>query len=268
MPSYLITGASRGIGLAFLDIISSDSNNVVIGLVRNVKDTEAKTASWSRSNIHLVQGDLTNYESLKSAVDATSKITNGSLDYLIASAGLVSGEFDGFSVLGRDPAKMEASLNQLFSVNVVGNIHLFNLFMPLVLKGNAKKVVTISSGMGDAELTRKYNITEDGPYSISKAAVNMAVAKFSAEYAKDGVLFLSISPGVVGTGLYDGLSEDDQQKLGIMSQKFLDYSPDFKGPITPEESVKAVLKVVDSCSVASGDGGAFVSHLGKGEKWI
>jgi hypothetical protein len=53
-----------------------------------------------------------------------------------------------------------------------------------------------------------------------------------------------------------------------MSQKFLEYSPDFKGPITPEESVKAVLNVVESSSVANGDGGAFLSHLGKNEKWI
>jgi NAD(P)-dependent dehydrogenase (short-subunit alcohol dehydrogenase family) len=159
--------------------------------------------------------------------------------------------------------------------------------MPLVLKGAVKKVVTISSGMGDMELVRKYNISEDGPYSISKAAVSMAVAKFSAEYAKDGVLFLSISPGVVGTDVYadrksslllktDGMrklmeqivSEEDQQKLGIMSQKFAEYAPDFKGPITPEESVKAVLSVVEASSVANGDGGAFYSHLGKGEKWL
>jgi len=64
------------------------------------------------------------------------------------------------------------------------------------------------------------------------------------------------------------VSEDDQRKLGIMSQKFMDYSPDFKGAITPEESVKAVLSVVESSSVANGDGGAFLSHLGKGKKWI
>jgi len=85
--------------------------------------------------------------------------------------------------------------------------------MPLVLMGNVKKVVTISSGMGDMELVRKYNISEDGPYSISKAAVNMAVAKFSAKYAKDGVLFLSVSPGVVGTDVYaDRKSLSLQQK--------------------------------------------------------
>jgi NAD(P)-dependent dehydrogenase (short-subunit alcohol dehydrogenase family) len=92
---------------------------------------------------------------------------------------------------------------ELFQVNVVGNIHLFNLFLPLILKGKAKKVITISSGMGDFEMARKYNIFEDGSYSISKAAVNMAVAKFSAEYAKEGVLFLSICPGLVETGNFD-----------------------------------------------------------------
>jgi NAD(P)-dependent dehydrogenase (short-subunit alcohol dehydrogenase family) len=57
--------------------------------------------------------------------------------------------------------------------------------------------------MGDWEMARKYNIFEDGSYSISKAALNMAVAKFSAEYAKEGVLFLSVCPGLVETGNFD-----------------------------------------------------------------
>jgi NAD(P)-dependent dehydrogenase (short-subunit alcohol dehydrogenase family) len=97
MPSYLITGASRGLGLSFLENLSSNSNNTVIGLVRNIADTESKIAAWDRNNIHLVQGDLSNYNSLKSAVDATAKITGGSLDYLIANAGLVAGGFEPFS---------------------------------------------------------------------------------------------------------------------------------------------------------------------------
>jgi NAD(P)-dependent dehydrogenase (short-subunit alcohol dehydrogenase family) len=99
MPSYLITGASRGIGLSFLENLSSNPDNTVIGLVRNVADSEAKVASWNRNNIHFVQGDLSNYESLKSAAEATAKITGGSLDVLIANAGLVAGGFDPFSVL-------------------------------------------------------------------------------------------------------------------------------------------------------------------------
>ena len=103
-------------------------------------------------------------------------------------------------MLGQDPSLLSKDLIEMFNTNVVGNIHLFNLFMPLILKGTVKKVVTITSGMADLDLVVKYGVYESGPYSISKAAMNMAIAKFQAEYEKDGVLFIGISPGVVNTG--------------------------------------------------------------------
>lgn len=135
----------------------------------------------------------------------TSAITSGSLDYLIANAGLIPkwSFYDPFSMLGQDPERLTQELNELFTTNVIGQIHLINVFMPLILKGTVKKVITISSGMGDADVAAKYNLYENGPYSISKVAVNMAIAKFHAEYEKDGVLFLAICPGPVDTGLYD-----------------------------------------------------------------
>lgn len=68
-----------------------------------------------RSNVHLLEGDVTNYDSLKvysfrkdpspyadflkSAAAESSKITGGSLDYLIANAGYVS-FFDPFDGIG------------------------------------------------------------------------------------------------------------------------------------------------------------------------
>lgn len=72
--------------------------------------------------------------------------------------------------------------------------------MPLILKGRAKKVVAISTGFAHLELCAKYNLYNAAPYAISKAALNMLVAEFSAQYAKDGVLIMTISPGVVDTG--------------------------------------------------------------------
>lgn len=76
--------------------------------------------------------------------------------------------------------------------------------MPLILKGTAKKVLVITSGMSDAEAARKYDLWENGPYSVSKAAVNMVIAKFSAEYRSQGVLVLGICPGIVDVGRNDG----------------------------------------------------------------
>ena len=87
-----------------------------------------------------------------------------------------------------------------FQTNVVGNIHLFHLFLPLVMKGKVKKVIAISSGHADLDLINDLEIETSALYSASKAAMNVIVAKFNAQYKKDGVLFVSISPGVVEVG--------------------------------------------------------------------
>jgi NAD(P)-dependent dehydrogenase (short-subunit alcohol dehydrogenase family) len=84
--------------------------------------------------------------------------------------------------------------------NVLGNIHLYNVFMPLILRGKTKKVVVISSGMGDMDFVNKFDIEVASLYGTSKAAMNMITAKFNAQYKKDGVLFLGICPGMVDVG--------------------------------------------------------------------
>ena len=96
--------------------------------------------------------------------------------------------------------ELEDVSSKLFQTNVVGNIHLFNLFLPLVLKGKVKKVITISSGHADLEFINDSEIDTNALYSASKAAMNVIVAKFNAQYKKDGVLFVSMSPGVVEVG--------------------------------------------------------------------
>ncbi|KAI8937031.1 hypothetical protein NX059_006251 [Plenodomus lindquistii] len=269
MPSYFITGAARGLGFAFLDHLSKDASNTVVGLVRNKADTEAKTSEWKRPNVYIIQGDITDYEALKHAVHATAEITGGTLDYLIANAAYLPlwSAFDPLSVLGADPEKLETELLTSFKTNVIANIHLFNLAMPLIQKGNVKKIITISSGMADMELVRNYDVVEGGPYSIGKAAMNMAVAKFGAEYAKDGVLFMSVCPGVVDTGLYNDLTEKQQQQLAVQGAKFQRYAPHFAGPATPEDAVKDVLSVIEKASLANGDSGNFISHLGT-KQWL
>lgn len=55
--------------------------------------------------------------------------------------------------------------------------------------------------------------------------------------------------------------------LGGFAGKLAAYSPDFKGPITPEESVKMVRKVWENASVEAGQGGAFISHFGN-KQWV
>lgn len=70
------------------------------------------------------------------------------------------------------------------------------------MKGKIKKVITISTGVADLNLTNDYEIDTGALYAASKAAMNMIVAKFNAQFKKDGVLFMSISPGLVEVGRY------------------------------------------------------------------
>jgi NAD(P)-dependent dehydrogenase (short-subunit alcohol dehydrogenase family) len=181
---------------------------------------------------------------------------------------------------GKDPKTLETELLQCFKINVVGQIHLFNFFLPLILKGTAKKVIALTSGFADDSLTVTYDLEVAGPYSISKAALNTTIAKYSAELRKDGVLFLSISPGFVETGQNANgkvnlfvfprpctndfaATKEHMQGLGA---KFFAYAPHFKGPATAEESVKDMMSVIGNASVEK-DAGAFISHHGN-KQWI
>ena len=99
-----------------------------------------------------------------------------------------------------DPQTLIKDLRINFDVNVIGVINTVNVFIPLLRRGREKKVFTLSTGMADVDLINQVDIAVAAPYSISKAALNVAVAKYSALYKNEGILFMAVSPGVVDTG--------------------------------------------------------------------
>ncbi|KAH8647182.1 putative carbonyl reductase [Xylariales sp. PMI_506] len=270
MSSYLVTGVSRGLGFEFVRQLSENPANTVFGFVRDKEATEqkVKTELPNRSNIHILQADVIDYEANQRAIEYISNVTGGSLDYVIANAAYQSqwSALDSFGDLGKKPAKLEEDLLEHFKVNTIGPIQLFNLITPLVLKGKAKKVIAISTGHADLDLINHEAVAIAGPYAISKAALNIAVAKFSAEYRDQGVLFMSISPGVVDTGNLTSDSEERQQKLFAMVMNFQKAYPNWTGPLTPEQSIKSVLSVIETATVET-SAGTFVSHHGN-KQWL
>ncbi|KAK8071478.1 NAD(P)-binding protein [Apiospora hydei] len=271
MPSYVITGVSRGLGWEFLKRLSSDSGNTVIGIVRDKAPTTKRVEEEldGRANITILEADVTRYESLKRAAAEAAAINGGSLDYLIANAGL-NMSWDGLDPIGdlsaAEPEKMTDYFGAMMNTNVLANINLYASFMPLVLEGKDKKVVHLTSALGDVDFARDYNLTLGSVYAASKAAMNMVTAKFAAQYRGDGVLFLGVCPGVVDTGQFN-LSPEEMAKFAPMLQKWQSYAPDFKGPVSPDVAVTDVLVVVEKCSVDKGDSGAILSHFGN-KQWL
>ncbi|KIW80181.1 hypothetical protein Z517_06796 [Fonsecaea pedrosoi CBS 271.37] len=296
MPCYVVTGADRGIGYEFVRKLSEDPANVIVSLVLAKEATEARLTEHNIKNVHVIEADVTDRSALLKAAEETEKITSGKgVDVFINNAGLVAKPtafrtledyYDMVDVFDKD-------LYECFSINAVGTINATAAFIPLIRKGTVKKVIALTSGMGDVDFTNELDMDMAVPYSISKAAMNMVMAKFSASYKNEGILFMAVSPGAVD-------SEDDgrgsnapvQDIEGDLSQslypvrpwhklasvpelqkrmeqglKFNRYEPSYTKPLNTQESVDFLLKVLSEKSIENGDAGACLSHLGT-RRWL
>lgn len=90
---------------------------------------------------------------------------------------------------------------------MLGVIYTTNAFLPLLKAGTTKKVISISTPGADLDLIVATEGTQDAAYCVSKAALNMVVAKYAAQYKKDGFTFLALSPGLVQTDALKGASD-------------------------------------------------------------
>ncbi|KFY37273.1 hypothetical protein V494_04854 [Pseudogymnoascus sp. VKM F-4513 (FW-928)] len=258
MPSYVVTGASKGLGYAFIKQLASDPANTVVGIVRDVAATEKKLTEDGIKNVKVYKADITDLPALKAAA-ADVQATVGGIDYLIANAAFVP----------TSPEVLEKDLVDSFSINVVGLINTVNAFIGGVRKGNVKKVIAITSGMGDIDFVNELELDIAPSYAISKAGVNMALAKYSALYKQEGILFLGICPGSVNTDALNAgnLNEEDLKRLGVVGAKTIAYAPHFKGPVPAEEAAERVLAIVERSKLEDGKAGTAVSQTGT-DKWM
>ncbi|KZP29955.1 NAD(P)-binding protein [Athelia psychrophila] len=269
MPSYLITGAARGIGFEFVrNLSSANTENTVFALVRSLSNSQRLAElQLEAKNIHILQADITDVAALKIAAAAVHRITGGSLDYLINNGAFYEPDRRGNSLDGYPEGQegiLEKDLTDSFHINVVGVVHTINAFLPLIRKGTAKKVITISSAMGDVDFVLQSGIRNTAPYAISKAAVNMVVAKYAAEYKAEGLVFVAVCPGVVDTATTAPTPEQVEEYKGLMASLRI-IKPDFEGAMTPEKSVSMLLGLVYKWTVE--DTGSYVSHYGN-KDWL
>lgn len=262
-----LSPATGGLGYAFVQHYAAKGWTVFALIRQGKEDVEAKISKDGLKNVTVLVADVTDAPALAKAAEQASKITGGTLDIFVNNAAKLSQKTQYASLADLSPEVIEEELASEFKVDVIGVALATNAFLPLIRAGTTKKVITIGSGLAELELTNQLGVKAGPVYSAVKAATNMLVAKYNTQLGKsEGVLFLSISPGVVDTGNLKVETEEEQKGFQEMGAAFMAYAPHWKGPITPEESVNAMVGVVDKATVET-YGGAFVSHFGD-KNWL
>ncbi|PCH40320.1 NAD(P)-binding protein [Wolfiporia cocos MD-104 SS10] len=198
MPSYVVAGASRGLGLEFVHQLLANGHTV-IALARSPATSKGLNAI-SDKNLHVVKADITDSASLNAAAEETSRITGGTLDVLINN-GVFQDPRYRFNDILHFPSEsaLLGDLNANWNTNVLGPILTTNAFLPLLRSGNTKKILTLSSGLGDAALNLASGFPGQVAYCIAKCALEMVNVKYALALKDEGFTCLAISPGVVNT---------------------------------------------------------------------
>ena len=222
----LVTGANRGIGLELARQLA-ERGDTVIATAR---------APESASELNGLGGNMRvealDVESPKSISALARRLKGAAVDLLIHNAAV--------GVAG--PAVEEVTAEDLeshFRVNAIGPLLLTQALLPNLRASENPRIVAISSGLG--------SISENSSggwvaYRVSKVALHQLMRTLAAELGKEKMIFALVSPGWVRT------------RMGGQS-----------APLSPEESVRAVLKVVDR--LAQKDSGRFFNERGREIPW-
>ncbi len=185
MPTVLITGANRGLGLEFVRSFAEEGWHVH-ACARNVE--KAKTVKALDGDVICHKLDVTNGLKVASLARA---LADEPLDLLINNAGVYASRTDFGDTDFEDWATT-------LQVNTLAPLRMAERFVGMLEKGERKTIVNISSRMGSIAST-----SAGGSYAYrsSKAALNMVTKGLSVDLGPKGFTVVSFHPGWVQTDM-------------------------------------------------------------------
>ena len=183
MPTILVTGAGRGLGLELARQYAADGWRV-IGTVRDAK-ADAKLKELGAEVCH---ADFSQPEKAKSIA---KELKGTPIDLLFCNAGIIGKR--GSALGSFDYADWESVLR----VNLIGAAAAIEALVDNVAASARRTIAVMSSRLG--------SIAEAGgmtvPYSTSKAALNMLSKSMSELLKGKGIIVVALSPGWVRTDM-------------------------------------------------------------------
>jgi NAD(P)-dependent dehydrogenase (short-subunit alcohol dehydrogenase family) len=231
MPTILITGANRGLGLEFTRQYLADGYAVIAatrdpGAAHRLRQLERD----SKGALTLVEADVADSASVRRAA---TRVPTAAIDILINCAGVFG---DQRQTIGSIDYR---EWLRILDVNVLGPMRVSEAFLDRVAQSERRLIVTITSGLGSLADNASGGYIA---YRTSKAAVNMAMRTAAIDLRPRGISCVVLNPGWVKT--------------------------DMGGPnakLTPEQSVTAMRRVISE--LGANDSGRFYNYDGREYPW-
>ncbi len=187
--SALITGAARGIGLAFARRYVAEGARVAIGDIDLARARTAAAAIGDRAIA--IEMDVTRQESIDSAV-AHTVAAFGQIDILINNAAV----FTAAPIIEID----RNDYAKTFDINVAGTLFTLQaVARHMVEKGIAGRIINMASQAG------RRGEALVGVYCATKAAIISLTQSAGLDLIKHGINVNAIAPGVVDGEHWDGV---------------------------------------------------------------
>ena len=187
----IVTGGSKGIGLAIARALAADGVNVAITGRNASQLSSAKRAVEAAGTgaVETLQMDVRQMDDVQRAVDAAASRFGG-LDIVVNNAGI--GIFT--SVAAMTPEQWSA----VIETNLTGVFYMCRASIPHLRRRGGGFIVNISS------LAGKNPFVDGGAYCASKAALNAFSETLMQELRYDGIRVSYVLPGSVATGFSSG----------------------------------------------------------------
>ena len=232
--TWLVTGASRGLGRALVEVVL-DAGDTVVATARDASSLDDLATKYGD---RLVARDLdvTDHDAVH-AVVADARATTGRIDVLVNNA--------GYGLGGAVEEVSESEARRQVEVNLFGALWCTQAVLPVMRAQGSGHILQISSvgGVGAFPNTGLYHATKWGLEGLSES--------LSQEVAPFGVRVTIVEPGPFRTDWNGGsmvraTPMPEYDDVLAQRRKGMDGSAAFTQPGDPRRAGEAMMKVVDS----------------------